>query len=193
MRQIGHRDLLRTVERLFRRAGLRLGMSQGFHPKPRMSFPLALALGIEGFDEVMELELAESYTAEQLRRRLAEHALPGLKFHSVEILHPGAGKARVQSVTYQVPIPAKHRTETADRAARLMAAASCPVQRPDKPAPIDLRPLLEDLALREGVLRMRLQVGREASARPRDVLGALGLADLEQSGVHLRRTTVTLQ
>ena len=59
LRWIGHRDLMRCMERLFRRAALPLGMSQGFHPKPRMSFPAALAVGIAAMDEVMELELAE--------------------------------------------------------------------------------------------------------------------------------------
>jgi hypothetical protein len=54
------------MERLFRRAGLRLGMSEGFHPKPRLSFPSALAVGIEGLDEVMELELAQTYSADEL-------------------------------------------------------------------------------------------------------------------------------
>ena len=58
-----HRDLMRCFERLLRRAGVTLRMSQGFHPKPRMTFPSALAVGIEGTDEVMELELAESCTA----------------------------------------------------------------------------------------------------------------------------------
>ena len=70
LRFVGHRDLVRSLERLFRRAGLALGMSQGFHPKPKMSFPSALAVGIEGLDEVMELELAEPQSAEELLSRL---------------------------------------------------------------------------------------------------------------------------
>ena len=48
LRLIGHRDLVRAWERAFRRAALPLGMSEGFHPKPRMSIPAALGLGIEG-------------------------------------------------------------------------------------------------------------------------------------------------
>jgi len=78
LRLIGHRDLMRCLERLFRRAGLPLAMSQGFHPKPRMTFPSALALGIEGVDEVLELELTESPPAEELLQRLTPHAPPGL-------------------------------------------------------------------------------------------------------------------
>ena len=45
LRLISHRDLMRAWERLFRRAGVALSMSEGFHPKPRMSFPSALAVG----------------------------------------------------------------------------------------------------------------------------------------------------
>ena len=80
LRLIGHRDLMRCLERLFRRAGLALSFSEGFHPKPRMTFPLALAVGIEGVDEVMELELAETTTADELLRRFTPHAPPGLVF-----------------------------------------------------------------------------------------------------------------
>lgn len=193
LRLIGHRDLVRTMERLFRRAGLRLAMSQGFHPKPRMSFPSALAVGIEGLDEVMELALAESYTAEELLQRLQQHTLPGLEFQSVEILPPKANKAQVRSVTYQVPIPAERRLEAADRVARLMASPSCPIQRSSQNAPVDLRRFLQQLTLRDGVLRMRLLTSRHRSPGPRDVLAALGLAELEQLGVHLTRTTVEIQ
>ena len=106
LRFIGHRDLMRCLERLFRRAGLALSFSEGFHPKPRMTFPLALAVGIEGVDEVMEVELAERYEAEELRRRLAPQAPPGLAFRAIEVLPEGAKKAQVRSASYEAPIPA---------------------------------------------------------------------------------------
>jgi uncharacterized protein (DUF2344 family) len=95
LRLIGHRDLMRCLERLFRRANLALGMSQGFHPKPRLTFPLALAVGIEGLDEVMELELAETITGEEVLQRLLAQAPAGLTFHSVEVLPEGCPKAQV--------------------------------------------------------------------------------------------------
>ena len=48
LRLLSHRDLVRAFERLFRRVGVELAMSQGFHPRPLMTFPDALALGIAG-------------------------------------------------------------------------------------------------------------------------------------------------
>jgi radical SAM-linked protein len=193
LRLIGHRDLVRSMERLFRRAGLRLGMSQGFHPKPRMSFPSALAVGIEGLDEVMELELAQPYTAKELLARLAAHTLPGLVFRSVQVLSPESRKARLRAAWYRLPIPVPRRAATAERAERLMAMASCPVRRAAKGTQIDLRRCLEALTLQDGLLTMRLSLGGGPNAGPRDVLRALELDDLEQEGICLRRTTVELQ
>ncbi len=193
LRLIGHRDLVRALERLFRRAGLSLGMSQGFHPKPRMSFPSALAVGIEGLDEVMEVELAEPCTAQQLLGRLHGHSVPGLTFRAVEILPAGTGKARVQSTTWEIPVPAERLAETADRVARLLADPPASVGQPEDLDPLELRRSLEDLTLRDGVLRMRLRAGTQRGAGPRRVLAALGLDDLELSGVYLTRSAVELE
>jgi radical SAM-linked protein len=192
LRLIGHRDLMRCLERLFRRAGLALGFSQGFHPKPRMTFPLALAVGIEGLDEVLEVELAEPAEAAELLRRLALHAPPGLIFHAVELLPEGSRKARVQSASYEAPIPPSCRAGLGQRIERLLAASSWPIERARGRAAIDLRPLVRELALGGEVLRMRLHVDDRGSVGPREVLGALGLAGIEREGVRLRRTAVEL-
>jgi radical SAM-linked protein len=192
LRLIGHRDLVRTMERLFRRARLRLRMSQGYHPKPRMSLPCALAVGIEGLDEVMEVEMAQPYAADDLLARLGRASVPGLSFRSVDVLPPGVKKAQVCSVTYQVPIPVADRAGVVDRAERLMVSAHWPVRRRNRRAPVDLRRFLEALDLAGGLLSMRLRVTHEANPGPRDVLAALGLADLEQHGARLRRIAVEL-
>ncbi len=190
LRLIGHRDLMRCLERLFRRAHLALGMSQGFHPKPRLTFPLALAVGIEGLDEVMELELAETLTGEEILKRLRAQAPAGLTFHSAEVLPDGCSKARIGSASYEAPIPSACRPGLRERIERLLAAATWPVARPRHPRPIDLRPLLLELALRDGVLAMRLRIDARGSVGPREVLAALGLVDLEGRGVRLRRSAV---
>jgi radical SAM-linked protein len=155
-----------------------------------MTFPLALAVGIEGVDEVMEVELAERYEADELRRRLAPHAPPGLVFRTIEVLPDGSKKAQVTSASYEVPIPAPCEAVLGERIGSLLAAASWPIERTRGRAPIDLRPLLLELAIDRCVLRMRLRVDSHGSVGPRDVLAALGMADLEQQGVHLRRTAV---
>ncbi len=195
-----------------------MAASQGFHPKPRMTFPLALALGIEGCDEVMEVELTESLPATALMERLGPQTPQGLRIVSAEMLSPDARKARVANVEYQLdlagnrgqspfagtarrvlrtngdcpplPLPPARRQEVEESVARLWAADTYPWQRPRRAAAIDLRASLLALELRGDVLAMRLSTAADGSAGPRDVLAALGLGDLEAQGARLVRTAV---
>jgi len=181
---------MRSMERMFRRAGLELAMSQGFHPKPRMTFPAALAVGIEGADEVMELQLAQPYTAGQLSRMLAPQLPDGLSIKSIEVLPEGVKKARVRSFTCQAPIPDRHLSRLPARIERFMQASSWPLKRARRAEPFDLRPSVESLSLEEETLQMRLLVGQKGTAGPRDVLEALEISDIEREGAVLRRTVV---
>ncbi len=92
LRWISHRDLIRVWERLFRRAGVALSMTEGFHPKPRMNFPSALAVGIAGLDELLEVDFAEEYTADSLRAIIAGQLPPGMTLGADR----GAARARSQ-------------------------------------------------------------------------------------------------
>ncbi len=167
-------------------------MSEGFHPKPKLSFPSALALGIEGLDEVMELELVESEDPRALSQRLQALAPCGLAISQVEVVGPGAGKARVKAMYYQFPVPNERRPQVAAALEQLQAVPSLLVQRVDRAQPIDLKADLVSVALGDGAVCFCLRATDQASARPRDLLQALGLADLEQQGHYLTRTSVQL-
>jgi radical SAM-linked protein len=193
LRLIGHRDLMRCFERLFRRAGLPLGMSEGFHPKPRMTFPLPLALGIEGSQEVMEVELTELLDAQDILTRLKAQAPAGLVPLAAEILPAGAKKAQARSASYHVPVPPALESGLQTRIDELLAQSSCMITRPRGREAVDLRARLEELTLRQGLLGMRLKIEREGGVGPRDVLKVLGLDDLESRGAHLTRTAVELR
>jgi radical SAM-linked protein len=191
LRLISHRALMRTWERLFRRAGVALAMTEGFHPKPKMMFPSALAVGIEGLDEVLEIELPEEHGPERLAELFRSQAPPGLAIHRIEPL--SGGKTRLRGMTFQVEVPVERRTAVAERVEWLREKSSYGVQREGRRAPVELRPLIEELRLDDsGTLWMRLRVAGDGSARPREVLEALGLADVEALGIVLRRTAVEL-
>jgi len=193
LRFVGHHDLARIVERLFRRAGIPTAYSQGFHPKPRLSFPSALALGIEGLHEVLEVELAEAMPTEELAARLAAHTIPGLVFRTIEWLPPSTPPARVERVVYCLELPDERRASVSARIHDVTIAPSFPIHRPAKGKTFELREWVEELTMEGGVLRMRLRVDPQGSLHPREVLAALGLEDLEGQGVPLVRVDVELR
>jgi radical SAM-linked protein len=169
-------------------------MSEGFHPKPRMSFPSALGLGFAGLDEVMEVDLQQELTPPQLLAALAAQAPAGLAFQSAEVVPAGAKKAQIRSLTYEVPVPPQRRADLPAAVRRLLAAESWPTTRTGREAPIDVRATIEDLQIGEDRLRMTLQATHEAGARPSDVLAALGWDDdLESAVWSSERTLVELQ
>lgn len=192
LRYLGHRDLLRTFERLFRRAGLPLSMSEGFHPKPRFSFPSALPVGVAGTDEVMELELAEQKSAQEVLQALLPHCPAGFELFGAEAVPPGTKKPAVASVTYEIPIPPERRQDLARRIEQLHGASSQPIERPGRKTAVDLIPLLEELSLVGDRLRVTLRTPPQSQVRAREVLVVLGLEALETEGYYLTRTKVNL-
>ena len=192
LRWISHHDLVRTVERWLRRAGLPLRRSEGFHPKPKLSFSSALALGIAALDEVMEFELTDPVGVDELRQRLDRTALPGLEVAELRALAPDETKAQVRRVTYELPIPSACRLPLVEQISQLQASSTYWFQRVGSPDPVDLRAGLDQLEFHDGKLRFRLAADQPRSARPREVLEALGVAQLESEGCCLTRTCVEL-
>lgn len=192
LRLISHRDLARLWERMFRRADLSLAMSEGFHPKAKLSFPSALSLGMAGTDEVLEVEIIDSPPIDDVARLLRSQAPEGLGLKQWEWVPPGTGKAQLARATYEVPLPEDRHAEVQQAIERLMATTTYWLNRPERDKPVEIREDLEELTLREGVLCMTLRHRREASVRPRDVLEVLGLGDLEASGRYVTRCKVEL-
>ena len=168
-------------------------MTEGFHPKPRMNFPSALAVGIAGLDELLEVDFAEEYTADSLREIIEPQLPPGMQLGPIEVLPAPDRKARVQHVTFEIPVPPERQAALTERIAWLLSQTSLPIEREGRSKPLDLRPLIADLSLEEGTLRMRLRVESEGSARPREVLQALQVDHLEHEGFFLTRTRVEVE
>lgn len=82
VRYVGHLDLMRVVERAMRRSGFPILYSQGFNPRPRMSFASALTLGATSEWELCQLDLAEDLSPEALEAAVAglqQQLPPGIR------------------------------------------------------------------------------------------------------------------
>ncbi len=192
MRWISHRDLLRVWERTLRRAGLELAMSQGFHPKPRMSFPLALALGLESAGEIMEVHLIQHHPSDWVRTQLQSQLPTGIQIQSLEALPARTPKAAAERVRYQMRIPAE-RAPQALAAIRGLESAPAIVGSEASPGPPrHVTSGLTQLWCDGEIVVFEQQLSESVGVGPRDVLAAIGLADLEASGHCLVRTEICL-
>src|SRR5205814_4024006 len=85
---LGHLDLVRHLPRIFRRAGFTMFYSDGFHPKPELSYGPALGLGIPSLGELCDVTLIDDVAPEELLRRLARVTLDGIEFLEAARLGP---------------------------------------------------------------------------------------------------------
>ncbi len=78
VRFTSHRDVARMWERALRRVGLPVARTQGFSPRPKLHFGLALSTGHESLAEYLDVDLVEGAEVDldALPARLTD-ALPG--------------------------------------------------------------------------------------------------------------------
>lgn len=188
MRYTGHLDLHRTWERTFRRAGLPLSYSQGFHPQPKLNLACALPLGFTSECELIDAWLDAPLSIPEIQTALAAALPPGIQIHGIEEIdgHSPALQTRVKSAEYSITL-LDPQPDLGARVSRVLAAASLPRQRRGKP--YDLRPLIEAIdnipADSDGLpgLSMRLAAREAATGRPEEVLAELGVG-IEAVRVH---------
>lgn len=80
---IGHLDTVRIFQRSLRRSGIKLQYTEGFHPKPKLSFGEALQVGVESLCESIDVWVHESQTVLDIHQRLKENLPQGFEVREV--------------------------------------------------------------------------------------------------------------
>jgi len=194
MRYIGHLDLFRSWERTFRRSGLPLAYSQGFHPQPRLNLACALPLGFTSDCELIDAWLEDVFLPSEILHRLEPALPPGLSILSVDLVDASlpALQTQVRSAVYVITcldaVP-----DLEERVDRLLSAQHLPRQRRGKP--YDLRDLVEWLEVlppnEAGNARLCVQLAaREgATGRPEELLAEMQIMP-EDARVHREKLLI---
>lgn len=200
VRWISHRDIARCVERAVRRANLPVAYSEGFSPRPRIAFGLALPTGAESLAEYLDIDFAHNDVDVAGVGSALSAGLPvGIDITATAPLPVGTDSLQesVVSCRWEIGVFAANNGTTYDaawftRAAEtLMAADQVVVTRERKGATVtdDIRPGIATLsaeARRDGAPILVAQL----HTLPRGIRPAeLGLAlDLPVARLDVRRT-----
>jgi len=179
------------MERLLRRTQLPVSMSEGFHPKVRMSFPSALALGVAGEEEVVELDLTEPVATEEVLQKLNGASYTGLAFLSAIPVHAGRKKAAHVASIFEMTISGELVEITAQKLAALLAESSVMVVKHNGKT-VDARAAVNNVTLDGNRLQLELAATAGADAGFREVLDLLGLRDQLFRTIFPVRTKVLL-
>lgn len=193
---ISHRDAARAFERAFRIIELPLAFSEGFSPRPKVSFGLALSVGMSSVAEYLDVELAEPVDLDTLPDRLNAALPEGLTITGVTLLAERAPALQeaVTEVGYRAVVLADGQpvtdVELKDAITAAEARPTLETSRTRKGRTVieDVKPAIRRLDVEtadDGTPVLVIACGTQPSVRPGEVLAAI--APQWQLG-HVQRT-----
>jgi radical SAM-linked protein len=200
VRFVSHRDVARAFDRAFRITGLPLAFTEGFSPRPKVSFGLALSVGHESDAEYLDVELRDALDADGVVAPLTDALPEGIDVTGAVGLvdRAPALQESVTTVDYLVtPFGPRDEPLPAPVLATLVAAATDHAELPvvqvrkGQERVVDVKPVITTLSLAAdapGVPALELSLSTQPrGARPREVLDALaavtGIVDLSEGRV----------
>jgi radical SAM-linked protein len=183
LRCLSHQELMTSILRAMRRAGISVTYSSGFHPHPKMSFGPALPVGIEGLNEYFDIELTVYINSVDFQRRLNAALPEGLKVHNAHAVPVNAKPLndRICRYEYEIIIDG-----SADEQVHLfMSRQEWPVAREKKT--VDIRPMVEKAEINGDRLNVVLADSGSTKVRLYEVLKEMLQKPVEE--LHAARIT----
>lgn len=190
LRWISHMDLVRTFERAIRRGRVPVAYSEGFNPRPRMSFYSQLAVGLTGEAEPMTIELTEKVDPKDLICTLNSALPEGMIVRSAEEVE-GRKAPEIRGSEFLIGVSEGCEEHITDAVSALLSLESMVVDRRKEKGsqPVEIRPGIESLELLDssstggctGLIRAKL-----VGVRPNEVVDALkrSIPDIEMRFAH---------
>lgn len=155
LRFLSHLDQQRLFQRAFRRAEIPVEYSQGFNPHPRMSFALAMSVGLTSDGEYGEVIVSEDIDVETFISRMNQVLPNGLEITAAKICDAGVGSlsAALYKSIYRIRINVVPGTDLAALAAAIESYLALPqilIQKRNKKGKYvekDIRPFIESIAV----------------------------------------------
>jgi radical SAM-linked protein len=172
VRWTSHRDVARMWERALRRARLPVAYTEGFSPRPKLSFGLALPTGCESNAEYLDVALREPVAPDEVTTTFSALLPEGVDVLGAHVLPEGTGSLQedVTSCRWEIDVPLLDPDALDAVIAQVMRAEVLSVTRERKGRPVtdDLRPSVLALSC-AGPVGSGAGLVAELGTRPRGV------------------------
>lgn len=181
IRFTSHRDVARLFERAIRRLRLPISYSEGFSPRPRIAFGLALSVAHESDAEYLDIDLVTPVDLEDLPSRLCAALPDGLTVVAAGHIEPGSASLQeaISSCRWLIEVLDGSLSDVTAAVSALLETDELPLerQRKGKTTVVDVRPCVLELEVLgptdDGVQLAALLSNESVSLRPSEFIGAL--------------------
>ncbi len=200
VRYIGHLDVMRYFQKVMRRSGVDIAYTEGFSPHQKMSFALALGVGVESDAEYMDIEVNSFLSTEDVMAKMNAVSCEGIDITAVAVLPEGSknAMASVSAAAYEVFYNDKDVPDLSEALERFGRAESITVIKETKKASkeIDLKEHVFSLYLspENGSIHMMISAGSVINIKPSMVMKSLfelcGHTGFDEKKIRLKRLEI---
>ena len=207
LRFIGHLDVMRYFQKVFRRAELDMAFSGGFSPHIIMTFAAPLGLGLTSGGEYMDAEFVTCPQKEELIARMNAVSVPDLQVTDACLLPDDAKNAMASLAEADYTVHFREEPEGAgDFFTELyswLQRDTIPFEKKTKKSTreIDLKSMIRSFERKEDGISFRLAQGSENNLKPELILAVFlqelgtarfGLPDLKDDGGEIPETGIRI-
>jgi radical SAM family uncharacterized protein/radical SAM-linked protein len=171
---LGHLDIVRVFERAFRRAKIEVVHTQGFNPRPKLSFSPPLRLGYTSEAEYADIEVFEE-SASIIKDKLNKNLPDGIKI--LRII-PVVNKlpslmSSIHAMEYQITMSDYQVSD--EKINQFMSESEVSVQRKVKGIvkTIDIRPFIDRIDKKDRLLTVQTRTIEGRSVRINEIISQL--------------------
>ena len=168
----GHLEMVNIFLRAIRRADILIKFSQGFHPKPKISFEDTLPIGLESLNEHFYLIVSENFESRSIVEGLNKHLPEGLSVNDCQVVSTKIVHNNEKKYNYIVTIKEEFfdnkKLEIFLQSPKLIVSR---IDRKGRLKKIDLKYMVLDIALlKPDKLQMTLRSESGKTVRPLGVI-----------------------
>ncbi len=179
----GHLEMVNIFHRAFRRAGFKLVHSQGFHPLPKISFAVALPVGVESLAETMDVEIYGDYDEKDIPGKLNPQLPAGLRVLLCEKVPLNAKLTPPSAQRFVIEGNGIKIDPTKVEAFQNKSEFKWQVLRKGKVRQIDIKKLVKEVALKDDhKLELTLALTKEGGIKITEAL--MAILGLEKGQIH---------
>lgn len=201
---ISHLDMMRTIQRSVRRAGLPIEYSKGFNPHSKIAYGPALALGVSSDGEFLDMELKDTVAEGEFIKRLNACLPAGLGVTAAKYVPDEAKSltAIINAAEYSITGPLKEPVQGVQQKIEdFFKSDSIFIERVSKRGRgrrLDIIPLISEIvAIKAEGQRVSIELiidtGSSSNLRPTELVDALkyhaGLS-FEYTDIHRKRLLI---
>jgi len=168
----GHLELANIIIRALRRAGIPVKYSEGFHPKPKISFDDSLPIGMESFNERFYITVPEHVTCEDIKSRFSAELPDGIDLKGCTLSNKKRKQDEHVQDNYTIQLKeGRFDRERLNRFLYLPEYTYTRTNRKGKKRTFDLKKVVSQIELKD-TKRLLLQVQKEneTTLRPAEIL-----------------------